>query len=99
MLNPYRIVLTGRFATAEVGAALEEHFETFDTVERILGDVPEIDVLKGQDNDYIRVRGAALAVFRESVHRQLDELSGARNADLHARFADLTIQLTEVPWA
>ena len=99
MLNPSRITLTGRLATPHVRDALEAHLEELETVERIFGVIPEIRALSGDENDYIGVRGAALAVLREHVHRRLGELYGEEMKVVPARFAELTRRIAKCPWA
>jgi predicted NBD/HSP70 family sugar kinase len=98
MLNPYRIVLTGRLATPIVKEAIETHLESSEALGRIFGGTPEVRILAEEENDYIRVRGAALAVLRAQVHRHLDELYGAPSAALPERFAELTEPITSFPW-
>jgi hypothetical protein len=98
VLNPYRIVLTGRLAEPAVQEAFETHLDSFEALGRIFGGTPEVRALEGVENDYIRVRGAALAVLREHVHRKLDALYGAPKSALPERFAELTEPLTTFPW-
>ena len=99
MLNPYRIVLTGGLATEEVRGAVEAYLEDFAALGRIFGGAPEVKALEGDANDYVRVRGGALAILRTHVHETLDELYGSESNLLKERFAELTMPITKYPWA
>jgi predicted NBD/HSP70 family sugar kinase len=99
MLSPNEVVLTGSLAVPEVGEGLEARLDASEALARIFGGAPEVRVLAGAENAYIRVRGAALAVLRRHVHRRLDHLFDAPKKILPARFAELTEPLTEFPWA
>jgi predicted NBD/HSP70 family sugar kinase len=99
MLNPYRIVLTGRLATEAVREGLEVQLATSEALGGIFGGIPEVLALQGEDNHYIRVRGAALAVLREHLHRRFDELYGAPKGAVRRRFTELTEPITAYPWA
>ena len=99
MLNPRSIVLTGGLATEEVRGALEEYLEGFEALGRIFGGAPEVTALEGDANDYVRVRGAALAVLRTCVHKRVDKLYGSEGNRLKERFAELTEPITTYPWA
>ena len=90
MLNPRSIILTGRLALEEVKQGAEDHLERFEPFGRIFGASPEIHVVSGERGDYAGVRGAALAVLREHVHRRVDYLYGAKQVDLADRFEELT---------
>jgi predicted NBD/HSP70 family sugar kinase len=99
MLSPNEIVLTGRLATPQVAEALEAHLDASESLSRIFGGAPPVRALSGRCNDFIRVRGAALAVLRRHVHRRLDYLFDAPKKLLPARFAELTEPLTAFPWS
>ena len=99
MLSPNEVVLTGSLAVPEVGEGLEARLDESEALARIFGGAPEVRVLSGSENAYIRVRGAALAVLRRNVHRRLDYLFDAPKKILPARFAELTEPLTALPWA
>jgi predicted NBD/HSP70 family sugar kinase len=99
MFNPSRITLTGRLSIPEVRKALELHLEELKTIERVFGVLPNIRALSGHENDYIGVRGAALAVFREHVHRRLNELYGEQRKLLPQGFAELTDRIDKCPWS
>jgi predicted NBD/HSP70 family sugar kinase len=98
MLSPHEIVLTGRLATPEVADGLEAHLENSGALGRIFGGTPDVKVLSGTENDFVRVRGAALAVLRRRVHRQIDHLFGAAKKTVPSRFRELTEPLSAVPW-
>jgi predicted NBD/HSP70 family sugar kinase len=98
MMNPHSVVLTGGLATEEVRSAVEEYLEDFEALGRIFGEVPEVTALEADANDYVRVRGAALAVLRKHVHGRVDELYGSDGSLLEGRFAELTMPITGYPW-
>ena len=99
MLNPNEVVLTGSLAVPEVGEGLEARLDASEALARIFGGAPDVRVLSGAENAYVRVRGAGLAVLRRHVHRRLDYLFDAPKKILPARFAELTEPLTKFPWA
>jgi predicted NBD/HSP70 family sugar kinase len=82
-VNPAAIVLTGSLALAPVEAAIKE---------RIFGSLVVSDptMTCAKDSDYIRVRGAALAVLRTHVYRRLDTLLGGHKKTLPGAVASLT---------
>jgi predicted NBD/HSP70 family sugar kinase len=98
MLSPHEIVLTGRLATFEVADGLEAHLENHEALGRIFGGAPNITALTGSENDFVRVRGAALAVLRRNVHRKVDHLFGAATKMVPSRFRELTEPLSALPW-
>jgi hypothetical protein len=69
-LNPASIVLTGSLSHAIVRKAVDDRIES----EPLAVTHPKVTHRSGNDNDYIRVRGAALAVLREHVHRKLPDI-------------------------
>jgi predicted NBD/HSP70 family sugar kinase len=70
MLNPASIVLSGSLALPPLEHAVREQLKVAHT----LGSQPAIRSLSGNDNDYLRAKGAALAMLRVRVYRRLAEL-------------------------
>jgi len=98
MLNPYRVIVSGRLAVPVVRDALVERLDSFTAISRVFGDAPDVIMLEGPENHFAAVRGAALAVLRQEVHRNFETLYGAPEKLVTARFADLTWPLTSCPW-
>jgi predicted NBD/HSP70 family sugar kinase len=94
-LNPAAIVLTGSLATTEVTRALEERIADSHPIVTH----PHIQCLNGEENNFVRVRGAALAVLRRHVHRRLPAILGGPRKTLPDRVAHLTKRYQELPWA
>jgi hypothetical protein len=71
MLDPYSITLTGSLASEDLkqGVLLERA-----VWQSAIGDDVRISYLSGDDNLYAGVRGAALAMMRNYVYRQLEEI-------------------------
>lgn len=93
MLNPARIVLTG----ALVRPPLVEGFgRRLHDKHKIIAET-RIDPLTGKDNDFIRAKGAALAVIREEVYRRLPGL-GAVSGQVRDRLEGETLSLSKLPW-
>jgi predicted NBD/HSP70 family sugar kinase len=94
-VNPAAIVLTGSLAVREVAQALDRRIaDTHPIVTH-----PDIRFLEGEENNYVRVRGAALAVLREHVHRQLPSILGGPKKTLPQRVEDLTKGYSQLPWS
>lgn len=71
-LNPATVTLTGSMATEDVARALRSRLE----VQRGVASLPNVRVLEGHENTFICARGAALALIRDQVHRNLSWLLG-----------------------
>jgi predicted NBD/HSP70 family sugar kinase len=99
MLSPHEIVITGRLATPEVSDGLEAHLDDCGVLGRVLGATPDVRALSGEENDYVRVRGAALAVLRRHVHRRLEYFFSPPSAEVGRRLATLTRPITDYPWS
>lgn len=93
-LNPARIVLTGSLANDVVRKAMDKRLE--DRYRFITH--PTVACLSGEENDFIRARGAALAVIRRQIFRQLPLLLGGRSNVIPRQLADRTRDLTALPW-
>jgi predicted NBD/HSP70 family sugar kinase len=95
MLNPARITLTGSLANKVVGDAFASRIED----EHRVIEEPTIDVLEGTENEYIRARGAALAVLRRQVHRRLDSLLGIpTRKEIPRQLEQGLLMLDSLPW-
>jgi predicted NBD/HSP70 family sugar kinase len=70
ILNPAAITLTGTLAMPVVR---DEVRSRVDAAHRF-GTQPAIGALRGQVNDYVSAKGAALAMIRNLVHRRMDEI-------------------------
>jgi predicted NBD/HSP70 family sugar kinase len=93
-LNPATIVLTGSLCTAEVRRALNRRI---DEAHPIVSH-PDIRALDGKNNKFVRVRGAALSVIREEVHKQLPAILGGPQKTLPERVERLTKRYEKQPW-
>jgi predicted NBD/HSP70 family sugar kinase len=71
LLDPNSITLSGSFAVEPVVNGL---IAERDTWRHVFGDRLRISQISGDESAYLGVRGAALAVHRASVYRQLEEL-------------------------
>jgi predicted NBD/HSP70 family sugar kinase len=89
ILNPAAIVLTGSLALAPVKKALEVYLKD----EWKIGSAPKIELICGDDNENLRAKGAALAMLRVRVHRELETLLGTAAAP--ARIRALTKRIGE----
>jgi predicted NBD/HSP70 family sugar kinase len=71
MLDPYSITLTGSLALEDLkqGVLLERS-----AWQSAIGDHVRLNHLTGEDNLYAGVRGAGLAMIRNRVYRQLEEI-------------------------
>jgi predicted NBD/HSP70 family sugar kinase len=88
-LNPARIVLTGSLAVKrvrdEVEARLKQH--------RMIGKIPRVESYEEPVNKFLRAHGAALAMIRVRVLRELDEILVAYSEDAVKKVRELTHRL------
>lgn len=54
-------------------------------------------MLERRDDDFLRARGAALALIRNEVHRSMDKLMAGNRTDVAERVEALTIKLKSNP--
>jgi predicted NBD/HSP70 family sugar kinase len=94
MLNPAKLFLTGSLALSAVHEELERRLD--DALK--FGTLPDVDLVKGQDNDFVRATGAALALIRNQVHRRLDELLHDEKATVARNVEALTVPVLSNPW-
>lgn len=89
MLDPYSITLTGSLALEDVkqGVLLERG-----TWRSAIGDHVRVSYIDGEDNLYAGVRGAALAMMRNRLYRQLGAVLDGKQTHkpMHLTEADLT---------
>ena len=81
MLNPGSIVLTGSLALPPLQDAMREHL----SAAHRLGSEPRVVSLSGDENDYIRASGAALAMIRVRVYRELERLLTGNHLDARVK--------------
>lgn len=94
MLNPKMIVLTGALAP-KIADSVDAHIAQAD---HPIHSHPYVKALDREENAYIRVKGAALAILREHVHRQLPSLLAGPAGSLGTSVRGLTTPLTGLPW-
>jgi predicted NBD/HSP70 family sugar kinase len=94
MLNPGAIVLTGALAPEIVKLVDLQIVEA----QHPMHSHPTVRGLGEAENEYIRVKGAALAVLRQHVHRQLPTILRPPKESLSQKVKELTMPLTELPW-
>jgi predicted NBD/HSP70 family sugar kinase len=90
MLDPYSITLTGSLASEDLkqGVLLERA-----VWQSAIGDDVHLSYLPGDDNLYAGVRGAALAMMRNYVYRQLGEVvDGTARAGLPFAFKEADLE-------
>jgi hypothetical protein len=63
----------------------------------VLGGTPDVRMLSGEDNEYVLVRGAGLAVFHRHVHRRLEHFFAPTSGTVARRRRELTTPLTAYP--
>lgn len=81
MLNPAYVVLTGSLALPPVKRRLQAMFQS----EEVFGSHPEVLLWEGDENQFIRAKGAALALIRNHVLRRVSTiLDHDKNAMEHA---------------
>ncbi len=96
VLDPAEIVLTGSLAFETV----RRRIETYLQANEVFSAAPEVTQLEGDENRYVRARGAALAVVRRQLHRALPELVGHSKAEVRReRVEQLTEPLSEGTWS
>jgi len=94
MLNPATITLTGMLAVPTVTRTVNSYL----LANKAFGNQPDVRHMDVGANRLIRVQGAALAILRTKVHRQIEALVGGSKDDAHRRVRDLTEPLKAVPW-
>lgn len=95
VLDPAEIVLTGSLALETV----RRKFETYLQQNEVFSAAPEVTRLEGEENQYVRARGAALAVVRRQLYRSLPELVGHSKAEVrHAQIERLTERVSKGIW-
>jgi predicted NBD/HSP70 family sugar kinase len=95
MLNPAGIKLTGSLAHPVVCGAMDKRLENDHEIIRH----PRISSLEGNENALIRARGAALAVLRRQVHRNLDEITSTKESEIDPLLIRDVEMIDELPWA
>ena len=93
ILNPTKIVATGSLAIPGVCKKLKESVEA----QHKFGTIASVTAISEMDNDYVRARGAALAMIRIEVHRRLEELLGGTKEEAEGQVKELTTRLPENP--
>jgi predicted NBD/HSP70 family sugar kinase len=94
VLNPATIVLTGAMAVPAVEKTLRAEVKRA----HVFGTTPEISILDKDENSFIGVQGAALAVIRRRIFRRFPEILGVPKSALKASVAAATEPLREIPW-
>ena len=89
VMNPSTITLTGSLAVPVVARALGQHLSDA----QVFGTAPEIRLIAGSENTFVRARGAALAVIRGSVHRHLRQLLAGRKDEVASRLREAVIDV------
>lgn len=93
-LNPASVVLTGSLATPAVARAVDAELADAHPIVTH----PNVRCLSGEESPYARVKGAALAVLRRHVFREIPSLLGGPKKTLPSQIGKLNIQLTRLPW-
>ncbi|MGA9286124.1 MAG: ROK family protein [Solirubrobacteraceae bacterium] len=93
VLNPANIVVTGSLALPEVCKGIKERVKS----ENKFGTAATVTTIPDKDNDYLRAKGAALALIRNRVHREIDKLLGSNKEEVQVNVAELTTLLSENP--
>ena len=91
VLNPARVALTGSMAIEPVRAEIETRLQR----EHRFGDMPEVDAIPEPENRYIRAQGAALALLRIHVHRELHTLLPDDKAAMTDQIEGLTTRIDD----
>jgi predicted NBD/HSP70 family sugar kinase len=96
VLDPAEIVITGSLALETVKKTIEEYLQD----NEVFSAAPEVTRLDGNENRYVRARGAALVVVRRRLYRALPELVGEAKAEVRrARIEELTERFEEGTWS
>lgn len=93
MLNPARIVLTGGLVTSPL---LDGFGQRIHDNHKMVAET-RIESLADKDNDFIRAKGAALAVIRSEIYRRLPDLDKVSD-QVRERLENETMSLSKVPW-
>jgi predicted NBD/HSP70 family sugar kinase len=93
VLNPAKIIVTGSLAVPAVCHEIKESIEG----QHKFGTGASVSTIPESDNDYVRARGAAVAMIRNEVHRRLDELLGGTKDEVNRQLEELTIRLPANP--
>ena len=81
ILDPAEVVLTGAMAVETVRSELQTYLQSTE----VFSAAPKVTRLEGDENEYVRARGAALAVVRGQLYRRLDYLVGESSAELREK--------------
>lgn len=96
VLDPAEIVLTGSLAFETVRRKIETYLQA----NEVFSAAPEVTRLKGDDNRYVRARGAALVVVRRQLYRALPDLVGNQKAEVRrTRIEQLTEPVPKSIWS
>ena len=93
MLNPATITLTGALAVRAVAKRIDDRL----SVEHRFGTQPDVVALDKPEDQFIRAKGAALALLRNKVHRRLPELLTSNKYNTSQNIDALTIKLDNIP--
>ncbi len=94
LLNPAKVIVTGSLGLSVVSKEIKARIEDGHS----LGTVPTVGtMLERRDDDFLRARGAALALIRNEVHRSMDKLMAGNRTDVAERVEALTIKLKSNP--
>jgi predicted NBD/HSP70 family sugar kinase len=93
MLNPARIVLTGALVTPSL---VDGFGQRLHDKHKIIAET-RIDSLAGKDNDFIRAKGAALAVIREQIYRRFSNIDTTADK-ARERLEEENLSLAKLPW-
>lgn len=96
VLDPAEIVITGSLALEPVKMTIEKYLQD----NEVFSAAPEVTCLEGDENRYVRARGAALVVVRRRLYRALPELVGEPKAEVRrARIEELTERFEQGIWS
>lgn len=90
LLNPHMIQMSGVLAVPSVTNALIERIDNHHQ----FGRPPTVNTLDSEIDSFIRAKGAALALLRNYVHRNLDKLLVSDRYETKKKVESLTINLT-----
>jgi predicted NBD/HSP70 family sugar kinase len=95
VLNPAQIVMTGSLSHPIVRDAFDTRLEDEHRFIRH----PRVMALEGKENKFIRARGAALAVLRKEVYRELGTLVGGFEKTIADQIRKKPEDIDKIPWA
>ena len=94
VLNPATLVLTGAMAVPEVERTVRTGLEKV----HVFGTPPEVSILDDDENKYIGVKGAGIAVLRRKIFRRFPDILGVPKKTLKSSVREATEPLKEIPW-